>query len=63
MRQGKENEKIRRAAKEAGVYLWEIAYSLGMTDGYFSRKLRFPLSPQEESKILLVIEELKRRKG
>ena len=34
------NVEIRREAAGAGVKLWQIADKLGITDSYFSRKLR-----------------------
>jgi hypothetical protein len=52
------NTDIRRAAAGAGVNLWQIADSLGMTDGNFSRKLRKELPQAEKEKIFSIIEEL-----
>ena len=34
------NLEIREAAKENGVFLWQIAEVYGVNDGNFSRKLR-----------------------
>ncbi len=53
------NEAIRLAAKDAGVYLWEIADRLKMTDSNFSRKLRRELSDDERENVLAVIENIK----
>lgn len=36
----KANTEIREAANQAGVFLWQIADRLGITDSNFSRKLR-----------------------
>ena len=53
-----ENVKIRDAAKQAGVYLWEIAERFGCNDGNFSRKLRRELPEGEQRRILGIIAEL-----
>ena len=54
----KQNGIVREAALRKGVYLWEIAQELGVTDGTFSRKLRKELSQEETQKILEIIERL-----
>lgn len=52
------NRDIRNAAKEAHVFLWQIADRLKINDGNFSRKLRKELSAGEKEKIMTIIEEL-----
>lgn len=52
------NTVIRKAAKEAGVFLWQVAEVLGVNDGNFSRKLRKELPQEEKEKILRIIEQL-----
>ena len=52
------NQEIRRAAKDSGVKLWQIAEEYGVNDGNFSRKLRKELSPEEKSRILSIIKKL-----
>ena len=52
------NKDIRAAAKEAGVFLWQIAAMYGISDGNFSRKLRRELSMDEKKRILGIIEAL-----
>lgn len=52
------NVKIREAAKQTGVYLWEIAERFGCNDGNFSRKLRRELPEDEQRRILVIISEL-----
>ena len=42
------NSDIRQAAFSSGVYLWEIAEAIGVTDGTFSRKLRRELDEKEK---------------
>ena len=52
------NEKIRTAAKDAGVKLWQIAERVGLTDSNFSRKLRRELADEECERSLRLIDEL-----
>ena len=52
------NETIRHEAKKRGVFLWEVAYRLGMTDGNFSRRLRRELPEAEKKEILRIIHEI-----
>ena len=57
------NLKIREAACNADVRLWEIAERIGVNDGNFSRKLRKELPEAEQRKILQIIDELVRERG
>lgn len=52
------NKDIRTAAREAGVFLWQIAAMYGISDGNFSRKLRRELPMEEKKRILGIIETL-----
>ena len=52
------NVRIRDAAKQAGVYLWEVAERWGCNDGNFSRRLRRELPEDEQRRILAIIAEL-----
>lgn len=52
------NQDIRTAAKEAGIFLWQVAARYGINDGNFSRKLRKELPAEEKQKILGIIESL-----
>lgn len=52
------NKAIRDTAKRAGVRLWEVAYSMGITDATFSRKLRRELPADEQARILDIIADL-----
>ena len=52
------NAEIRNAAKDAGVCLWQIAERIGVNDGNFSRKLRRELPPEEQKKIMGIINDL-----
>lgn len=44
-----ENEIIRQATKDAGLKLWEVAETVGVTDSTFSKMLRreFPEAKQQ----------------
>ena len=57
------NSDIRQAAFSSGVYLWEIAEAIGVTDGTFSRKLLLELDEKEKKEILKIIETISKRKG
>ena len=57
------NADIRKAAKDAGVYLYEVAAAYGVNDGNFSRKLRWELPDDERSKIMGIIFDLAKKKG
>ena len=57
------NSDVREAAKLAGVYLWEIADRLSITDGNFSRKLRKELTQDEKMNVLSIIADLRKEKG
>ena len=50
------NEEIRRHAKAKGVFLWELAARVGVTDSTFSRKLRKEFSYEETAEILNLID-------
>ena len=52
------NREIRQSAKEKGVYLWQLAECVGLTDSNFSRKLRRELPDEECERILRLIDEL-----
>ncbi len=52
------NTELKKLAKEKGIYLWQIADKLGISDGNFSRKLRKELSQKEKENIYSIIEEL-----
>lgn len=48
---------IRKAVAESGVYKYEIAHEMGITDCYFSKMLRYPdeLSDEKKQQILNAI--------
>lgn len=53
------NAKIRQAAKKAGIPLWKVADQYGINDGNFSRLLRHELPPDQQKRILHIIDDLK----
>lgn len=55
-----QNERVRQAAKEAGVPLWKIALQLNISEPTMTRWLRSPLSPERESKIMGAIKAVSR---
>ena len=52
------NQDIKNEIRGAGLYLWQIADKLGITDSYFSRKLRKEFTNEEKEKIRAIIAEL-----
>ena len=56
----KRNAEIRAAAKSAGVFLYEIAEKLDVSEPTFIRWLRKELDEPTKRKALTAIEEIKR---
>ena len=56
----KRNTEIRAVAKSAGVFLYEIAEKLDVSEPTFNRHLRKELSEDMKAKALAAIEEIKR---
>lgn len=56
----KRNTEVRAAAKSAGVFLYEIAEKLDVSEPTFNRYLRKELSDVWKAKALAAIEEIKR---
>lgn len=54
----KVNEKIRRAARVAGVPLWRVAAEVGISEPTLIRWLRFPLPVEKEARIMEAIASL-----
>lgn len=54
------NMEIRAAAKKAGVFLYEIAEKLDVSEPTFIRYMRKELSDAMKTKVLAAIEEIKR---
>lgn len=55
------NLDIRIAASNANLKLWQVAEAMGISDSYFSRKLRHELPEADKEYILSIIEQTKRR--
>ena len=54
----RENDHIRKAARVAGVHLYQVANAVGVSEITFHRWLRFPLDADKENKILSAIDKL-----
>ena len=55
----KKNTDIRKAAKESGVFLWEIADKLGVSEPTVNRYLRKEMSDRQKAKFFAAIEQVK----
>lgn len=53
------NLRVREAAVQARVKMWEIAAALGIADAALSRKLRYELPEEEQAHILEIIQKIK----
>lgn len=53
------NLRIRQAAAQARIKLWELADAMRITDSTLSRKLRKELPDDEQERILTVIQRIK----
>lgn len=51
------NEEIRKAVKNAGITLWMVAQSMGISEATMTRKLRNELPEEEKQHILQIIRE------
>ena len=52
------NEEIRKAARENGVFLYQIADELKIYDANFSRLLRRELPSDKKKQILAIIQKI-----
>ena len=52
------NQEIREYAAKNGVYLWEIALAMGISEPTMTRKLRMELPEHDREMIIRVINEL-----
>ena len=52
------NQEIREYAAKNGVYLWEIALAMGISEPTMTRKLRTELPEDERRKIAQIINEI-----
>lgn len=58
----KANADIRAAAKEAGVYLYSIAFKMGVSENTLTRLLRRELPAAKKSELLQIVEEIRAEK-
>ena len=56
------NSDVRTAAKNAGVFLYQIAAAMGISEPTMTRKLRFELSDSEKKPIFEAIERIRTEK-
>lgn len=57
------NEMVRKTAKNAGVYLWELGEYLGVSENTVIRWLRKPFDSAKEGLLLNAISEVAARKA
>lgn len=50
--------EIRKLILDSGLYLWQVAKALGISDNSFSRKLRYDFSEAETERIKSIVKEL-----
>lgn len=52
------NADVRTAAKKAGVFLYQVAAAMGISEPTMTRKLRFELSDKEKEPIFEAIKHI-----
>lgn len=52
------NSDVRTAAKNAGVFLYQVAAAMGISEPTMTRKLRFELPNEEKQTIFEIINKL-----
>ena len=55
------NEEIRTALRYSGVYKYEVAHELGITDSWFSKLLRYELPDEKKREIMQAIFRVRER--
>jgi len=55
----KKNVDVRKAAKDSGVFLWEIADKLGVSEPTLNRWLRKEMPDSQKAKFYSTIEQVK----
>lgn len=58
MTRAKANLDVRECAKKAGVYLWEIAAAIGVSEPTFNRRMRVEMPDNEKEQVKKVISRL-----
>lgn len=59
MRGNQNNAELRQAAKNAGVYFWQIAELWNVSESYMTRLMRRELNSEERTKFLSAVDRLK----
>lgn len=54
----KANLDVRECAKKAGVYLWQIATAIGVSEPTFNRRMRVEMPENEKEQVKKVISHL-----
>lgn len=54
----KANAEIRAAMQEAGLYQWEVAFALGISEMTLARWLRTPMTEKQKEQVLAAIAQL-----
>lgn len=57
------NADVREHAKASGVYLYQIAAAMGISEPTMTRKLRFELPVSEKQQLISVIDHIKKNKN
>lgn len=57
------NKELKLYAASKGVRLWQVAEKFGVTDAYFSRKLRKEFSKEDAKKFKLYVDEIASESG
>lgn len=57
------NTDVRKYAKTSGVYLYQVAATIGISEPTMTRKLRFELPESEKKKLLAVIDRIRTNKN
>lgn len=52
------NADVRTAAKNAGVFLYQVAAAMGISEPTMTRKLRFELPDEEKQTIFEIIDKI-----
>lgn len=52
------NSDVRTAAKNAGVFLYQVAAAMGISEPTMTRKLRFELPNEEKQTIFEIIDKI-----
>lgn len=53
------NSDVRKRAKDAGVFLYQIAADMGVSEPTMTRKLRYELPLEEKNRFFEIIERIK----